>query len=77
MDDKAQARKGSIAGLLVIDGYSFIGVKGLPLSVLRFLPSKGLESCSICSVKNSSIRSSCLRYNKRRRRLVDAAKKRP
>lgn len=47
------------------------------LSVLRFLPSKGLEACSICSVKNSSIRSSPLRDNKRQQRLVDAAKERP
>jgi hypothetical protein len=29
VDDKAQARKASITGLLVIDGCSLIGVKGL------------------------------------------------
>ena len=45
MDDKAQAIKASIAGLLVIDSYTFIGVKGLQHTTFcsTFLAEQGTQ----------------------------------
>jgi hypothetical protein len=80
VDDKAQAQKASITGLLVIDGYSFIGVKGLQHTTFcsTFLAEQGTRGMlDLQCQKLEPIRSSPLRDYKRQQRLVDAAEERP